>query len=48
MIRKYELKAKNKITALGALPVPVLRYSYGKATWRLEEPRKLTGKLERC
>jgi hypothetical protein len=28
MIWKSELNEKNKITALGALGVPVLRYSY--------------------
>jgi len=29
MILKSELKDRNKITAIGALSVPVLRYSFG-------------------
>jgi hypothetical protein len=29
MILKCELNARNKITAIGALAVPVLRYSFG-------------------
>jgi hypothetical protein len=29
MIQKFELNAKNKITAIGALAIPVLRYSFG-------------------
>ena len=29
MILKSELNARNKITAIGALAVPVLRYSFG-------------------
>jgi hypothetical protein len=35
MILKSELNAKNKITAIGALAVPVLRYSFGMINWRL-------------
>jgi hypothetical protein len=41
------LNAKNKITAIGALAIPVLRYSFGIINWRLEEIKKLTGKLEK-
>ena len=37
MILKSELNARNKITAIGALAVPVLRYSFGIMNWRLEE-----------
>jgi hypothetical protein len=37
MIFKSELNARNKITAIGALEVPVLRYSFGIINWRLEE-----------
>ena len=37
MILKFELNAKNKITAIGALAAPVLRYSFGVINWRLEE-----------
>jgi hypothetical protein len=40
MIPKSELNAKNKITAIGALAVPVLRYSFGIINWRLEEIKK--------
>jgi hypothetical protein len=35
MIVKSELNARNKITAIGELPVPVLRYSFGIINWRL-------------
>jgi hypothetical protein len=48
LILKSELNARNKITAIGALAVPVLRYSFGIINWRIEEIKKLTGKLERC
>jgi hypothetical protein len=37
MIMKSELNAKNKITAIGALAIPVLRYSFGTLNWRVEE-----------
>jgi len=37
MIMKSELNARNKITAIGALEVPVLRYSFGIINWRIEE-----------
>jgi hypothetical protein len=36
MILNSELRAKSKITAIGALGVPVLRYSFGIINWRLE------------
>jgi hypothetical protein len=36
MILKSELNAKHKITAIGALAVPLLRYSFGIIYWRLE------------
>ena len=50
IILKSELNARNKITAIGALAVPVLRYSFGIINWRTEEikKKKLTGILERC
>ena len=51
MILKSELNARNKITAIGALAVPALRYSFSIINWRTEEikkKKKLTGKLERC
>jgi hypothetical protein len=47
MIRKSELNAKNKITATGALAVPVLRYTFGAINWRLEEIRKICRKTRR-
>ena len=37
MILKCELNARNKITAIGALVVPGLRYSFGMINWRSEE-----------
>ena len=40
MILKYELNARNKITAIGALAVPVLRYSFGIINWRTEGIKK--------
>jgi hypothetical protein len=47
MILKSELNARNKITAIGALAVPVLRYSFGTINWRIEDIKKLTEKAER-
>ena len=41
MILKSELNARNKITAIGALAVPVLRYSFGIINWRTEEIKKI-------
>jgi hypothetical protein len=43
IILKSALNAK-KITAIGILDVPVLRYSFGIINWRLEEIKKLIGK----
>jgi len=37
IILKSELNARNKITATGALAVPILRYSFGIIYWRTEE-----------
>jgi hypothetical protein len=37
MILKSELNARNKITAIGALAVPVLRYSFGILTGELKK-----------
>jgi ElaB/YqjD/DUF883 family membrane-anchored ribosome-binding protein len=41
MILKSELNARNKITAIGALAVPVLRYSFGIINWRMEEIKEI-------
>jgi hypothetical protein len=38
------LNTKNKITAIGALAVTVLRYSLGIINWRSEELRKFDRK----
>ena len=45
---EIKLSAKNKITAIGALAVVVLRHSFGITNLRLEEIRKTDRKLERC
>jgi hypothetical protein len=41
MILKSDLNAKNKIPTLGALAIPLLRYSFGTIHWRLEEIKKI-------
>jgi hypothetical protein len=41
MILKSELNARNKITAIGALAVPVLRYSFGIINWRIKEIKQI-------
>jgi D-serine dehydratase len=46
MVLKSELNARNKITATGALAVPVLRYSFGIINWRLEEIMLMKGDLK--
>ena len=48
MILKSELNARNKSTAIGALAVPIFRYSFGMINWRIEEIKKKyrkTGKM---
>jgi len=40
MILKSELNARNKITATGALEVPVLRYGFCIINWRFEDLKK--------
>ena len=47
MIPKSELNPRNKITAIGALAVPVLRYSFGIITWRIEEIKKIDRKTRK-
>jgi hypothetical protein len=44
MILKTELNAIKKITAIGALAVPVFRYSFGIINWRLEEIKQIDRK----
>jgi len=46
MILESELNARNKVTAIGALAVPVLRYSFDIINWRIEDIKKLTEKSE--
>jgi hypothetical protein len=41
MIMKSELNAKNRITATGALAVPVLRCSFAIINLRSEEVRRI-------
>jgi hypothetical protein len=41
MMLKPKLNAKNKITAIGALTVPLLTYSFDIINWRIEEIRKI-------
>jgi hypothetical protein len=47
MILKSELKARNKITAIGALAVPVLRYSFVIINWRIEEIKQIDRKTRK-
>ena len=47
MILKSELYAKNKITSIEALAVPVLRYSFGIINWRIEEIKQIDGKTRK-
>jgi hypothetical protein len=42
-----ELNAKNKTTEIGALAVPVLRYSFGIIKWRLEEIKQIGRKTRK-
>ena len=47
MILKSELNARNKITAIGALAVPVLRYGFGIINWRIEDIKKTERKTRK-
>jgi hypothetical protein len=47
MILKSEHNARNKITAIGVLAVPVLRYSFGVINWRLEEIKQIDRKTRK-
>ena len=47
MILKSELNARNKITATGALAVPILRYSFGIFNWRIGEIKKIDRKTRK-
>ena len=43
---KFELNARNKITATGALAVPVMRYSLGIINWRIVEIKHIDRKTK--
>jgi len=47
MVLKSELNVRNKITAIGALAVPVLRYSFGIINWRTEEIKQIYRKTRK-
>jgi hypothetical protein len=47
MTLKSELNARNKITAIGALVVPVLWYSFGIINWRIEEIKQIGRKTRK-
>jgi hypothetical protein len=48
MLLKPEWHAKSKITAIGALVVPKVKFTFGIINWRLEKKQqKQTRKLER-
>jgi hypothetical protein len=47
MILKSELNTRHKITAIGALVVPVLRYSSGIINWRIEEIKQIDRKTRK-
>jgi len=47
MILKSEMKAKNRITAIAALAVPLLGYRFGIVNWRLEEIRNIDRKTRK-
>jgi regulator of replication initiation timing len=47
MILKSELNARNKITAIGPLAVPVLRYSFGIINRRNEEIKQIDRKIRK-
>jgi hypothetical protein len=47
LILSTELRAKNKMQAIGSLAVPVLRYSFGIINWHQEEIQKLDRKTRK-
>ena len=47
MILKSELNTRNKITAIRGLAVTVLRYSFGKIKWRIEELKQIDWKTRK-
>jgi len=47
MVLKSELNSRNKITTIGALAAPMLRYSFGIINWRTEEIKKIGRKTRK-
>jgi flagellar basal body rod protein FlgC len=47
MILKSELNARNKMTAIGALAVLVLRYSFGIINCRMEKIKQIDRKTRK-
>jgi hypothetical protein len=47
LILSTELRAKNKMQAIGSLAIPVLRYSFGIINWHQEEIQKLDRKTRK-
>jgi hypothetical protein len=47
MILKSKLNTKNRITAIEALAIPILRYSFCIINWRLKEIRKVDRKTRK-
>jgi hypothetical protein len=47
MVLKSELNTRNKTTTIGALAVPILRYSFGIINWRLEEIKQIDRKTRK-
>ena len=47
MLLKSKLNAKNKITGIGAIAVPLLRYNFVIINWRSEEITKIDRKTRK-
>lgn len=47
LILQSELNAKNKFTAIGALAVPVIQYSFGVIDWTLGDMRRMDRKTRK-
>jgi hypothetical protein len=47
MVLKSELNARNKITAIGALALPVRKYSFDIIKWRTEEIKQIDRKTRK-
>ncbi len=47
LVLRSKLNAKNKISAINSLAVPVPTYSFGMVDWRVEEIRKMDRKMRK-